>query len=365
MTIEPTPPTRRHTRNRQAMTPQLRNWSAVLSAALVAACGGGGDGDTSATAARDKVAPAVTYAAPSHNAQDVGTNTQLTITFSEPMDEASLAAAIRLVDDGDTPVPLRDVVFDAENNIVTITPQAPLTPDRVYRAGVSTAAKDLAGHALAQAYDWSFGTAAGADTTAPTVTSFAPADRKTNVSTRGAVAMSFSEPMDAASVDAAFALSVSGKPVAGRLAYVGQAAVFSPQAALTPYTTYVATLGRGASDLAGNGMAAAVEWSFTTGGRTDDTPPSVLDLSPPNQSTNVPRGTALSVTFSEPPYPFVYGRVAGVLIEVAIDYTTNVVSMKPTEPLGSSAYYSGTVNVKDLAGNAMPEPFNWSFTTAP
>ena len=352
------------------MTPrQLRSWSAALSAVLVAACGGGGGGgrDASAAGALDKLAPTVTYAAPSNNATGIGTNTKLTITFSEPMDEDSLGKAIRLVDDdSSTPVPLQNAVFDAENNIATVAAQSPLTPGRRHCATVSTSARDLAGNALAQAYNWCFVTAAGADAMAPTVASFTPADGATNVPINRAVAMSFSEPMDAASVDAAFSLKSAGRtPVAGSLAYIGQAAVFTPQAPLAPNTTYVATLGHGAKDLAGNEMAADRQWSFTTGAGADATPPTVLGVSPPNGAQGVPGNTILTVNFSEPVYPFTFGKIDGKVVDVAIDYTTQTVSLIPTGGLGANKIYQSSMQAIDLAGNAMPAPYNWSFTTAP
>lgn len=353
------------------MVNEFRAWGAVLATVfLVAGCGGGGDGDgdgdESVAGALDKVAPTVTYVTPSNNASNVGTNARLTITFSETMSESSLASAIGVIDEtSGSAVALQGIAFDRSNNIATLSPEAPLTPNRVYRAEVSNAAKDLAGNPLAEAYTWRFGTGGSADTTAPTVTSHAPGSGATKVPTDTAVAMSFSEPMDVASVGAAFTLSGAGTVIAGRLAYVGQAAVFTPSAPLEPRTNYVATLRRAAADLAGNAMAADVVWTFTTGAGADRTPPLVLSVSPANGTTQVPRDSALVVTFSEPIYPFVYGLIDGVLVEVDIDYATHTVSVIPTVPLRSNGRYTGSVQAKDLSGNAMDAPYRWGFVTAP
>ena len=209
-------------RKRQAMINMVRVWGTAMSAALfVAGCGGGGDGGASVAGSLDKTAPTVTYVTPANNAGRVGTNARLTATFSEAMSEASLASAIGLVDEASgSAIALQSITFDRVNNIATITPQAPLTPDRVYRAEVSTSARDLGGNPLADAYGWRFSTGGGADTTAPTVTSHAPVSGATGVPTDTGVALSFSEPMDVASVGAAFALTRSGTVVAGKLAYV-------------------------------------------------------------------------------------------------------------------------------------------------
>jgi hypothetical protein len=341
---------------------------AVLAAALVflAGCGGGGDADAPAAGELDRVAPTVTYVTPSNNASNAGTNARLTVTFSEAMSESSLAAAIGVIDEASgSAVALHGISFDRTNNIATLTPAAPLAPNRSYRAEISTSARDLVGNSLADAHAWRFATAGSADTTAPTVTSHAPGVGATDVPTGTAVAMSFSEPMDVTTVGAAFTLSGNGTEVAGALAYAGQAAVFTPGAPLEPRTRYVATLRRAAADLAGNALASDVVWAFTTGAGADTTPPIVLSVSPVSGATQVPRDAALVATFNEPIYPFVYGSIDGVLVEVAIDYATHTVTMVPTAPLRASGSYTGSAQVKDLAGNLMPAPYRWSFVTAP
>jgi hypothetical protein len=345
------------------MSPTLRNRAALLAAMFaLAACGGGG-GDTSVA---DTVAPAVTYVTPSNSAGNVGTNSRLTVTFSEPMSEASLAAAIGLADvQTGAPVALGGVAYDAANRIATVTPQQPLEANREFRATVSAAARDSSGNAMASDYAWSFGTAAGADTTPPAVSSHSPADGAAGVALNARVAMSFSEPMDAASVEGAFVLTRGTTVVLGRLAYIGQAAAFTPDAPLAPLATYVATLRRAATDLAGNGLTADHVWSFTTAAADDTTPPSVVAVTPTPNATGVPRNALLSVTFDEPIYPFVYGRLDGVVVEVSIDYRTYTVSVLPTAPLRSGGGYLASVSVMDLARNAMAAPYQWSFVTAP
>lgn len=345
-------------------------WGAVaLAFSLVAGCGGGGGGDgidRPPIFEPDRVAPTVTYVTPSNNAADVGTNSRVTVTFSAPMSEASLASALTLSDaQSEAPVALQGVAYDAVNKMATLTPRAPLAAGRAYRATVSTAAKDTSGTAVASSYTWTFGTAAGADTEAPTLTSHSPAVGATSVATNAAVAMAFSEPMDVASVGVAFSLSNGSNPVPGTLAYVGQAAVFTPTAALAPQTVYVATLRSTAGDLAGNTLVGDQVWSFTTGSGTDTTPPVVVAVTPQPNSTNVARDAVGSVTFDEPIYPFVYGSIDGVVAAVSIDYATNTASVIPTAPLRAGGGYAASVSAMDLASNRMAAPYSWVFATAP
>jgi hypothetical protein len=159
---------------------------------------------------------------------------------------------------------------------------------------------------------------------------------------------------------------VSGAAVVpGRLAYIGQAAAFTPDEPLAPQTTYVATLRRAATDLAGNGLVADHAWTFTTGAAPDTTQPSVVAVIPVPNSIGVPRNTLLSITFNEPIYPFVYGKIDGVVVEVSIDYGTNTVNMLPTQPLRASGGYLASIAVTDVARNPMAVPYQWSFVTAP
>lgn len=348
---------------------------ACAAVALLVGCGGsgGGGGDGAfLPPGLDKVAPTVVHVTPSNGTRDVGTNSPLTIAFSEPMREASLGAAIRLVDEASgAPVALRAIDYDSANQLATVFPQSPLGANRPFQASIGTDATDLSGNKLAGEHRWRFTTATGADTTPPTVTSHTPAAGATGVAAGNAIAMSFSEPMDARTVAAAFELSNGTARVAGTLESIGQAAVFKPAAALAPGATYVATLRSTATDLAGNLMAADYRWSFTTGsngsgaGIVDTTPPTVLGVSPAPGSTNVPRDTRLIVTFSEPIFPFLYGTVDGATVDVVIDYAKNTATLIPTALLRAQVTYNSGVQARDLAGNTMPEPYRWDFATGP
>lgn len=350
------------------MLAMLRSAAAVLTALiLVVGCGGGGEADAGGSAG-SRVAPSVTYVTPVSDAKQVGTQTPLTVSFSKPMNAGSLDTAVALVDtNSGATVPLQGVSYDATNRIATFTPQQPLQPDGSYRATVSSTARDSDGNALDSAYSWGFGTAAGPDTTPPSVSSHAPGSGASGVALNADVAMSFSEPMNVASLNDAFVLTRGGVAVAGRLAYIGQAAVFTGASPLAPQAEYVATLRRSASDLAGNGMSADHVWTFSTAAAaaSDTTPPRVLAVTPAPDRTGVPRDATLSVTFDEPIYPFIYGKIDGAVIAVSIDYNTHTVTMAPGAPLRAGGGYQASVRVMDLAGNLMSAPYAWSFGTAP
>jgi hypothetical protein len=111
---------------------------------------------------------------------------------------------------------------------------------------------------------------AGIDGAAPAVASFTPASGATAVPTSTTVAVTFGEPMDRASAQAAFSLrrTTDGAAVAGSFSWSGNTMMFRPSAALAGGTGYTASVGTGARDAAGNAMAAEQGSSFVTAATT-------------------------------------------------------------------------------------------------
>lgn len=102
-------------------------------------------------------------------------------------------------------------------------------------------------------------------TTAPTVSSAAPADAATNVAIGGNVAVTFSTAMDPATVNnSTFTLVQGTTVVPGAVTYTGSTATFSPTNSFAASTNYTATVTTGVKDLAGNALALIKIWSFTT-----------------------------------------------------------------------------------------------------
>jgi hypothetical protein len=141
--------------------------------------------------------------------------------------------------------------------------------------------------------------AAAADATAPTVVSTDPAVDLVSVSTGSAVRLTFSEQISPSSL--VFTLrNGSQQPVAGSVAYDAASATanFTPSAALANGTTYTASVQ--ASDSAGNAMASATTWSFTTVVTSGNTPATLWDTSavPAVAAVNEPAGIELGLRFT-------------------------------------------------------------------
>ena len=345
------------------------------------ACGGGtqapilGGLDAAAT----PVAPTITSVTPLAQSAAVALNTKvLTATFSKAMDRATLLGSLTLACPAGSAV-TGTVDYSAASKTATLTlPATPNLPGNTNcTATITTAARDTGGLAMASNFVWSFRTSATPDTTAPTVISTLNANGAVNVAVNTKVGATFSEAMNPSSLAGATFLlkeSVSNNAVAGGLALSATTILFTPAANLTPATAYTATIkgaSGGASDVAGNVLAADYVWSWTTAAAPsgDTVPPTVLGSNPLDAATGVCTNKTVNVTFSEAMDPssvntasFSLAVTAGASVVglVSYDPITHIASFNPTGNLigtPSTSYTatlkSGASGVKDLAGNAM------------
>jgi hypothetical protein len=137
------------------------------------------------------------------------------------------------------------------------------------------------------------------DTVAPTVVSRYPASGATGVLVTTTVTATFSEAMNASTITtSSFTLKIGSTPVSGSVSYNAgtYTATFTPGADLADDTIYTASLSTAVTDAAGNALAAASTWNFTTGVVPDTTPPSVtitpLSPDPTTDTTPTFTGTA-------------------------------------------------------------------------
>ncbi len=137
--------------------------------------------------------------------------------------------------------------------------------------------------------DWVGLTQRGSDTTAPTVSSFSPADAAIGVQPGTNVSVTFSEAMDHASTQSAFSLVKAGDatPVSGTFSWSGNTMTFDPTDALAQGARYTATVTTAAQDLAANRLAQQAQSSFTS-----------TDLA---DGTGIYTGTARATSATTPP----------------------------------------------------------------
>ncbi len=332
----------------------------------------------------DSILPTVTAVSPVDGATGVATSSQVTATFSEAIDTASLSTTtFTLIKQGTTtPVPAA-VSYNAATRVATLTPSASLESGVAYTATVksgATGAKDLAGNPLALDRVWAFTTV---DTVAPTVLAVLPGDGATGVAINSQVIAIFSESMDPASLSTtAFTLIKQGTatPVPAAVSYnaATRVATLAPSASLEVSAAYNATVKGGVSggkDLAGNPLAADMVWSFTT---IDTSAPTVTSVSPSDGATGIAVTFPVTATFSEAMDPaslstntftlIKQGTTTPVAAVISYNTATRVATLVPGASLETAVSYTATIKggatgVKDVAGNPIILDKVWSFTT--
>ncbi len=236
------------------------------------------------SAITDTTRPTVILTVPAAGATGVANNTKITAVFSEDMDASTITNTSFTVTNSTLGTAVAGTVsYAVAARTATFTPStAPLASNTLFTATITTVAADLAGNALAGNtavppaagnHVWTFTTGATGDTTPPTVTTVSPLDGASGVCLTKIVSGTFSEAMDAATINAAtFRVTDGGVAVAGTVTYdaPSRVASFTPSSAtgFAASRNFVATIVSGAAgvkDLAGNPLVADRVWSFTTG----------------------------------------------------------------------------------------------------
>ncbi len=115
-----------------------------------------------------------------------------------------------------------------------------------------------------------------------------------------------------------------------------------------------------------------VDVIFATTIGPDIVPPTVASVSPINNALNVNVNNNITVTFNEAIDQTTVNNttvsINGVSAVVSYDEISRTATINPNSPLNYSTNYNATVlsgnsGIKDLAGNALVNDFNWTFTT--
>jgi len=318
--------------------------------------------------APDTTAPTVDLVSPANLAASAVINTKLVASFSEAMDPATISTTNFTLAQGGTAI--AGVVAYAGTS-ATFTPTSVLVGGTTYTATISYGVKDVAGNAMASSYSWSFTTATLLDITKPTVGTPLPLPSATGVAINATVSAIFSEVMDPLTMTTAnFTLKQGTTAVTGTVATVGNTLTFTPAANLGNSLVYTATITTGVRDLAGNAMAAAYVWQFTTSAAADTTAPTVTAKVPVANATLVPVNSNITATFSEAMAPLTINTVTFTLkqgttpVTGAVTYTGSTATFNPASALAGGIVYTATITAgaKDIAGNPLALT-TWNFTT--
>lgn len=215
------------------------------------------------------------------------------------------------------------------------------------------------------------------DATAPEVISTNPERNAVEVDITEVLTASFSEDMNASDFnESTFTLSNNSTQVSGSVSYntVAMTAVFHPESDLEFDTTYTARISRQVADLAGNKMTGSYTWSFTTSRRPDTIPPSVVSVSPENNTGDMAVNLVIKSVFSESMNVATlldagnFSLTAGgipVDCEAVYDINTQTATFTPNASLLYQTTYTATLTtgITDAAGNHLGANYAWSFST--
>ena len=211
------------------------------------------------------------------------------------------------------------------------------------------------------------------DIIAPVVSATTPADEATGIARNSSVTATFSEEMDEATINAeTFTLKQGTTPVAGAVSYAGTVATFNPTDSLAGNADYTASISIVAADMAGNALAVAKTWDFTTAATLDTTAPTISSTTPADEAVGVAKAGNVTATFSEEMDSATIINATFTLkqgvtsIPGAVSYEGLVATFNPASDLESSSTYTAkiTMGAKDLAGNALATNKVWTFTTS-
>ena len=333
---------------------------------------------------KDEIPPKVVSTSPPDGTTDVAVNTTITATFSKAMDGSTISNSTFTV----KMLPNLNnvsgtVTYDDKTKTATFKPVENLNYLTEYYVTITNGVKDTAGNSMEKDYPWKFKTAESADTTAPFINSTSPHKDETDVAVNTTITVTFSESMDASTINnATFIVKLlpANNEITGTVTYddTTKTAVFKPAENLNYTTKYYATITAGVKDLSGNPMEKDYPWFFTTAA-TDTTPPSVVSTSPQKDETDVPVNTTITVAFSESmdastisDSTFTVKKILNQYLynltgKVTYDDVTKTATFTPSGNLSYSTEYTATITkeVKDLAGNSMADDYPWSFTTIP
>ncbi len=306
---------------------------------------------------QDIIEPTVLSVAPANNSTEIPINTKINVIFNEKMDASSINANTFTIGGVTGAITYNGV-------IASFTPSASLENNIKYTANITTGAKDNAGNGIATSYIWKFTTTPISDITPPTIINRNPPDKSTNILTNTSITATFSEPMDASTIDTGTFI-IDG--VQGTVTYSDSTATFTPSVFLEYDSTYKATLMNYIKDESGNALEPDT-WYFKTRSVPDSTLPTIMAVDPINNTANVLRSAKVTAIFSEAMNLLTLDtttfRINGV--KGTVKYKDRIATFTPSALFEYNKKYTATITTgaRDSTGNnPLESTYIWNFTT--
>jgi len=310
--------------------------------------------------------PFVTGTDPVNGAIEVPPDKTITVSFSENIVEGANFSGISLTAGIATVEAARTI----SGSTLTIDPAGSLSNNTTYTVFIPAGAvANTAGKGMAADYTFSFNTP---DTVAPTVSSTKPADGATGVSLNSPILVYFSENIEAG--DNFNSITLNGAPVSNYKSAIDGNILGICTNGLSYGTVYTVFIPAGAvTDMAGNALANPYTFSFTT--VKDTLPPVVSSTDPADKAADVPLDKTITVFFNEDVQQGTnFGEITlttdsgtgQIPVAALVSLSGSVLTIDPVDSLSYSTVYTVFIPagaVTDMAGNALANPYTFSFTT--
>lgn len=305
----------------------------------------------------DIIPPKVEGTIPIDDDTNISISTQISITFSEPMDEISVEDAITIS-------PLIGYTTGWEGNSITMTLSSDLDYSTEYEITVDTGAKDIAGNPLNVEYTFQFTTEKEPDTIPPEVEAAYPSNNSMNVSISTTISITFSEIMDKNSVENSISILPS---IDFDISWDENTIILILSSNLDFSTEYTVRVETGAKDISDNFLENEYSFSFTSEEEGDTTPPEILSTLPENGNTDILVDTTISLTFSEAMNQTSVDNAINInpSISYTLTWNGNIISITPDDDLEYLTNYTITIGIgaMDLANNSLGEEYVFYFLT--
>lgn len=203
----------------------------------------------------------------------------------------------------------------------------------------------------------------------PIVISTDPENGDTAVPLDQIITATFNEEMNPATItDLSYTLNDINGSIAGTVTYSGTTAIFTPNANLTPNTTYTAVIKTSVKDLMGNALQEEYVWTFSTGANIR---PMVASTDPANNATGVFLNKIVSATFNMPMDQTTINDVTFTItqgttpVAGTVSYIGTTAYFTPTNIFAPNTIYTATITTgaKNLSGTPLAANYVWNFTT--
>ena len=235
----------------------------------------------------------VSQVLPQKDTQDVAPDSAITVMFNRPV-----VPLVAVSDQSKLPQPLTlDPPAEGRgewlNTSIYVFHPGGLTPGATYTAKVASGLQDVSGAVLQRDFTWSF------SVQPPQVVKTSPTDRELYVGLTVPISVTFNQPMDKASTEAAFSLRLggpTGEKVQGAFQWMTNTLGFVPARKLDLDKTYYASVATSGKSAVGSAtMRKEYAWTFQS------VPyPRVISTRPVDGDKNADSYGSIEIVFSAP-----------------------------------------------------------------